>query len=489
MSSPNLIPSVYEGILFQSRLNPNAIAVSVDGREITYRTFCADVEKVTRHLRGANLVPGSRVAVHVHQQYLRWLVILGLARMGVVSVSVTESARELDFLKVQRVVSDRPAALPGRDAIEAGARWLGPDADALPPFEDTRFERSAPCRMVVSSGTTGTPKKAILSYGDIRDRIRGTARMHGLNTTARLLTTMGTATIGGFMMLIACWSGGGTVVLASFAPEQPMSDLLLHRANVLMLSTGQLSALMDALPKDYWPWQQPQIFVAGSTLPPALSRAARLRLSQSLFVMYGSTEAGGIAVTHASLAEERPGFIGYVLSTAEVQIVDEQGNQVPHGTMGEMRMRAEGMVDGYADEPGVTDEAYRDGWFYPGDAGMFDAQGGGLTILGRTRELMNLGGVKIAPELIEQALSACPGIQDMAVFALGEEDRQRPWVAIVPGDGFADEPLQQAYTKAFPRLPKISIARIDKIQRNEMGKVMRNQLQATVQRALERKGA
>lgn len=484
MSLPSQTPSLYAAILFQSRINPYATAISVESGDITYGTFCGDIEKVTRRLHRLGLARGTRVAVHILHPYLRWVAIVALARLGAISASVSDLARELDFMRPQLVLSDRPSTAPGPGCLQAGLHWLDAEADAWPPFRDGFHDLDAPCRMVASSGTTGTPKKVILTYGDIRARIRNTARTYGLNATARLATMMGTGTIGGFMMCISCWAGGGTIVLPSVAPGEPMSKLLNGRPNIMLLSPAQLSGLMDSLPRDHWPWQKLAVFVAGSALPPSLSREVRMRLTQSLFILYGSTEAGSVTMVHASRAEGRPGFTGYVLPTAEVQIVNGQGQPVANGEMGEVRIRSDGMVEGYVDESESSD-SFRDGWFYPGDAGVLDDEGG-LSLLGRTRELMNLGGVKIAPEAIEQALSACPGIRDMAVFSLAEIDRERPWVAVVAGEGFSDEALLGLFKKAFPRLPAISIARMEKIPRNEMGKVLRTQLQATVGKAIKR---
>ena len=487
MSNPTRIPSIYASILFQSRVNPFATAVNYDSKEVSYRQFCVDIEKVTRRLHRMELPPGSRVVVHIHHIYLRWLANIALVRMGMLSSALSDSGKELEFLNPRLVLTDRPGNITGRTAVEAGSHWLSDEANDWPAFEDFEHDINAPCRMVVSSGTTGLPKKAVLTYGDLRNRVRGTARTYGLNATARLMTTMGTATVGGFSMPVSCWSSGGACLLATLPPGQPISHVLAARPNVLFMAPGQLAALLETLPRDYWPWQHLVVYVAGSTLPPAVSRAARARLTQSLFIIYGSTETGTVTLTHAAMADERPGFIGYVIPGAQVQIVDDQGQRVANGKMGEIRIQSDGLVAGYADEPGVTDEAFREGWFYPGDAGVMDNEGG-LRIVGRTRELMNLGGVKIAPELIEQSLASVPGIADMAVFALSAPAGDQPWVAVIPEDGFVDSALVQQFAKAFPRLPLISVARIDKIPRNEMGKVMRTQLAATVQNAIARTG-
>ena len=134
MSNPTHISSFYAAILFQARVNPFSTAVSIENREITYRAFCADIEKVTRRLHRLGLPAGARVGVHIHHLYLRWLAIIALARMGMVSVSVSspEPTRELEFLNPHLVLTDRPGSVSGRTAVEAGPHWVGDEADSWP---------------------------------------------------------------------------------------------------------------------------------------------------------------------------------------------------------------------------------------------------------------------------------------------------------------------------------------------------------------------
>ena len=293
---------------------------------------------------------------------------------------------------------------------------------------------------------------------------------------------MSTQAIGGFTMPLSCWAAGGAVVMASVPASHALLHLLRLRPQVLFLSVVQLAELMDTLPPEYQAAYQPRIYVAGSAIPPALSRSVRLRVTQSLFVVYGSTEAGTVTIAHAARAQERPGFTGHVVPSAQVEIVDERHRVLPAGQPGEVRIRAEGMIRRYEDDAGA-DANFRKGWFYPGDAGILD-ETGGLVIVGRTREVMNFGGVKLAPEAVEHALHDCPGVIEFAAFSLVAGGRQLPWVAVVAGDDFSNEAMAGRFGAAFPGLPALSIARLEKLPRNAMGKVLRGQLAAMVGAAL-----
>ena len=483
MSNLTKLPSPYANILFQARVNPFAVAVCYNAQDISYRAFCEHIEAMTRRLHAAGMEPRARVAINVQDGYLQWLVAIALGRLGMPTVSLMGRAGEIEFVGATVVVSDAHAAPQGgAQTITIDGDWTR-NAPGLPPFRDTGHDEEAPCRIVLSSGTTGLPKKALFTYGHLYHRGRGTARQFGMNSTTKALTTMSMTTIGGFFMPLNVWANGGAVIVTQ-PPRGQWSQLVVHsRPNLLFTSTAQLDALVQGLPRDFWPMEHLVAYVAGSALPPGVNRRARLRLTQSLFVLYGSTEAGTTALAHASCADTRPDFTGYVLPTAQVEVVDDADRPVPNGTMGEIRIRAVGLVDEYLEDPAAQDGSFRHGWFYPGDAGILDDEGG-LSVIGRTRELMNFGGVKVAPDSIENVLGRVAGVEDMAVFAIEHPGHgPKPIVAVVAGEGFDEARLLGRYQRTFDSLPPLSVVRVASIPRNEMGKVQRAQLAADVQRA------
>jgi acyl-coenzyme A synthetase/AMP-(fatty) acid ligase len=483
MPSPQDIPSLNAAIQFQARLTPHAVAIVTQERDYSYRTLARDIERVTRRLHAHGIAEGTRVGLKFRSPYMRWLVTIALARMGLVSITIGDPQRELGWVRAGLFVTDKSDAGLPCETLEAPRAWLEEDDAHLTQFQDRRFARETPCHMVLSSGTTGVPKKAMLTYGDIADRMYGNARTYGLNATARLLTTMAPTTIGGFMTYAACLASGGAAVMLDLVAGMPLERLLALQPNVLFTSTAQLEGLMKTLPADYWPSRHLYVYVAGSLVSARLSREVRSRLSQSLFILYGSTEAGTITLAHGLRAEQQPGFIGFPLPWADVQLLGDDGAPVAPGTPGELRIRTPGMVTRYEDEAEGADAAFKDGWFYPGDLGHFTPDGG-VVILGRTREVMNFGGSKWAPDVLEEAVADLPGMKEFAAFSLGD-GHPRPWMAVVAAEGFDEKALKKQFARAFPNLPPLGLAYIDAIPRNEMGKVKRGELRARVERKLE----
>ena len=480
----------YPTILFHSRFNPELVAVAFGSQEVTYREFVRDIERVTRQL-ASRVAPGPRLAmVALVHPYLHWVLTIALGRVGITSVSAYDPVGSglLDLIEPDLVFIDNQTVATDDRFVEVTADWIGLDADQLPPFVDPDHAADAPLRLILSSGTTGTPKKILLTHALNQYRLQGMALHASLQgNRSRTMTLVGLDTAGGYQFPTTTWFLGGRVVL--YMPgEDPYRTIVSQGVNYAFMSPVQLDQLIGAMPAGAWPLPGLTVSVAGSKLPRRVSEVARARLTGSLVLIYGSTEVGLLATAHAGITDTMLDVTGIVRPDVDVQIVDPAGNPVPHGEVGELRSRSLEGISQYLDAgtPGTDGEVqFRDGWFYPGDAAVL-SDDGVLTIVGRTIELMNLGGVKLSPNAIEEALAACPGVVDIAAFALEQHGGvATPWVAVVRGEGYDQAALAAAFERAFPRLPALKFVHADVIPRNQMGKIQRNIIQERVQRTLQ----
>lgn len=477
----------YTSILHHARCKPHAIAVAFGTQEVSYGEFVRDIERATRQA-AARLPSRSGLAMlTVTHPYLHWVLTIALGRLGLTTVSVFDQSHTLDLIKPDVVLVDARTRAADSPHIGVDEEWIGLAGDDLPPFADQDHQPDAPFRLVLSSGTTGTPKKILLTHAQFQARLHAMATGIGLpGEQCRTLILVGLDTVGGHLFPMTSWFVGGRAVL--WIPgDDPYRTIVARGVNYAFLAPVQLEHLLRTMPPRAWPIPQLTISVAGSTLPRLISEQARARLTPSLMILYGSTEAGVLSACHASLTDILPGATGFVRPDVEVQIVDPAGVPLPPGSVGEVRCRSLACVSAYVDaaDNGLDNEAiFRDGWFYPGDAGTL-APDGLLSIVGRSRELMNLGGVKIAPGAIEEALASCPGVADIAAFSLEQGGAvATPWVAVVRGPGYDQALLVSTFKEAYPRMPALQIAHADLIPRNQMGKIQRNLIQEQVQRAL-----
>jgi len=195
---------------------------------------------------------------------------------------------------------------------------------------------------------------------------------------------------------------------------------------------------------------------------------------------YGSTES---LITLSTLAdgERRAGWVGLPLSGVQTQLVDDNGEPVPHDgeTVGKLQVRGPTLFDGYLNRPEATAEAFdADGWYRTGDVAVVD--GGGMhRIVGRESvDLIKSGGYRIGAGEIETALLGHPDVDEVAVVGLPDEDLGQRIVAFVvgsaeiAGDELIDFVAQQLSVHKRPREVRV----VDSLPRNAMGKVLKKQL-------------
>ncbi|MEY4477329.1 MAG: hypothetical protein RJA31_833, partial [Actinomycetota bacterium] len=195
--------------------------------------------------------------------------------------------------------------------------------------------------------------------------------------------------------------------------------------------------------------------------------------------IYGSTEAGGIAISEEPTES---GFTGRIGRGAEVQIVTGAGIHVEPGTEGIVRYRAPGLIANYL-ENGSLAPVSDDGWFYPGDIGRFD--GNELVILRRDGDIVNVGGAKVNPLEFEALAESVDGVKDAGCAAVTFPDGSTHLVLAVVTK---DEIAYKAVIAEFGNLPESNrpnvVVAVPSIPRNRNGKLMRDDLAERLTRSI-----
>ena len=484
MTEPSLHPALYTDILRHATERPNAIA-AIDGvRDVSYSRFAKDIEMVSRRLFRLQLAANSLVAISVQQPYLHWLVLIGLWRIGIASFSVERGLATLKFnyLNANILITDHDLTSEFQaPRIRVDDDWLVEDDASFPPFVDQALNEDKTLRLAISSGTTGTPKCSAFTKRVIDARLARVRRNPRFNTSICFMSLVNVASVE-FFFSVGAWSVGGTVEFC----QQPIIEALGKgdlKASLLFMNTSQLCDLVNALPAGRRPNKSLIVLVGGSTVPRDVYKKALERLAGSVMIVYGSTEAGSVAFNPNPLEYHEPGVCGFVVPEMEVQAINDAGHPVGEGALGEIRIRSTSCVSSYVDDPVMSATTFRDGWFYPGDLGKL-GKNGLLTIVGRVDEVMNIGGWKVAPELIEEALFSCVGLKDLAVCAVPDaQGSDQVWVAVVRGEGFVQNTLTTLWGSAgVPAGKSLSIAYVDVIPRNARGKTLRLELVDLIKR-------
>jgi fatty-acyl-CoA synthase len=351
----------------------------------------------------------------------------------------------------------------------------GDDADRRPPPEKPRF-------VILTSGTTGTPKGAqrtspdgLFTLASLIDKIPFRARQT-MMIAAPLFHSWG------FFHFVMSLPTASTMVLRRrFDPEETLRAVERNRADVLAavpVMVQRILSLPDETLRAYDLSSLKITSLSGSALPGELAIEWMDRFGDSVYNLYGSTEVAYATIATPADLRAAPGTAGTPPRGTRIRLFDEQGVEVPQGTVGRIFVGNEMSFEGYTG--GGNKEAI-DGLLSSGDVGHFDAAGR-LFIDGRDDEMIVSGGENVFPREVEDLLADLDGITEVAVIGVDDaEYGQRLKAFVVLRDGAELGPEQlNAHVKAnlaSYKAPR-EVEFLEELPRNATGKVLKRELKA-----------
>ncbi|HEY8268779.1 MAG TPA: class I adenylate-forming enzyme family protein [Xanthobacteraceae bacterium] len=464
-------------ILHHALTQPEKPALVLADRVVTYGMAAQGMLRVERRLRELKLPAGALVCVTLESPIRHMLVAAALFRLGHPAMSASSPASVITLALPVAAYLEGPGAplIPGQRQVTVTDDWFAGEPESFSPLPAGGYaDDDAICRVELSSGTTGRPKAVSLTLGAFNQWLVNYSHSVGQGYWDRMLSLPGLTNSWGFSLAAHVLNRGKTLVFAD-TPRDTLQMIALYQADMLVASTQQLRELVREQTNSPIPCPSLRaIMTGGSLLAPALMTDARAKLCSNIVCQYGSTEAGATAFATVDKLVAIEGATGYVAPWAIVQTVDENELPLPPDTEGNLRIRATCQGDAYP--PGRPDaqSTFRDGWFYPGDRGRVRADGL-LIVTGRGSEIINFGGLKIAPEIIEDLLAGHPSVQEAAAFsARGEGGIEEIVLAIVPRGPLDDQQLINWC--AARNIPVAKIFFVETLPKTTLGKFNRELL-------------
>ncbi len=490
MTSP-LGGSVPDWLRNRSRLSPDRIALESDGVSLTYRELDAAVDAMTAGLLNTGVKPGEIVALLALNGAPFAQAVHAMARAGAVLMPLNlrltpdELAWQITDSNAPRVLYDaahRHIAVALREEV-VPLELLDIEALAVhlsAPSSEARFDLAALHSVVYTSGTTGRPKGAMLTYGNHLWSATASALNLGLQPDDRWLACLPLFHVGGLSILLRSVIYGTTAVIhPGFDPARVNTAIEDEGVTIVSVVANMLQRMLDERSDRPYPASLRCVLLGGGPAPePLLRRCAAIGVPA--VQTYGLTEtASQIATLAPDDALRKLGSAGKPLLGAELRIVDESGTGCAPGDAGEIVVRGPSVTPGYLNRPDETAAAINDRWLHTGDLGYLDDEGY-LYVLDRRDDLIVSGGENVYPAEIEATLQSHPDVIEAGVYGVDDERWGRAPVAVVVRREGATTGAESLLTFCRERLAAYKTPkRIEftiALPRNAAGKLLRNQL-------------
>jgi long-chain acyl-CoA synthetase len=478
--------------------DPERVAIKLDDAELTYGMLQQGASRVVALLRSKGVEPGDRVAIMLPNVPYFPVCYYGALRSGavVVPMNVLNKRREVKFY-----LKDSGAKVvflwngfaeegePG--AADAGAECVtitpGEFEELLagedPVTELVDREDDDTAVILYTSGTTGTPKGAELTHANLR---RNCELARGLFDVGEDTVTLGALPLfhsfGQTCGMNATVIGGGTLSLISrFDPDKALEIIQRDQVTVFEGVPTMYGAMLHVGDRDRYDTSSLVVCASGgSAMPVELLKGFEEAFHCKVLEGYGLSETSPVASFNHPDRDRKPGSIGTPVDGVEMKVVDDDGNDVPEGEVGEIVIRGHNVMKGYWQRPDATEETIRDGWFHSGDMATVD-QDGYFFIVDRKKDMIIRGGFNVYPREIEEVLYEHPDVREAAVLGVphdthGEEIAAA--VALKEGASVSEDELREfvkGHVAAYKYPRKVWF--VDELPKGPTGKILKREIE------------
>ncbi|MBN2239128.1 MAG: AMP-binding protein [Dehalococcoidales bacterium] len=400
--------------------------------------------------------------------------------LGKEFVERVESVRS-DLKTIEHYICVAENTPEGMEGLEA---FIGDAPEVSPGIE---MAEDDPCGLYFTSGTTGAPKPILLCHCNLSAAAIAEKEHHQLRHEDNFVLIPPMyhtgAKIHWFGNLVV---GGKATLLPEMSSKNLLETVHRERGTVVFLLVPWAQDVLGALDRgelklddyDLSCWRM--LHMGAQPIPPSVVQHWKRYFPDMLYdTTYGLSESTGPGCCHLGLENEhKVGAIGKPGYGWEVRIVDEEGNDVPQGAVGELIARGGGVMREYYRNPEKTAETLKDGWLYTGDMAKVD-EDGFIYLVDRKKDVIIMGGENIFPVEVENVIQCYEKVYDAAVIGIPDDRLGEIAAAIIdpqPGETITEEEIIEFCVQNLPRYKRPRKVFFDKVPRNPTGKIEKPKL-------------
>lgn len=417
---------------------PKKAAILFEGRKIPYGELNRSANQLANAFQAKGIHQGDRVALYLPNIPEFVVCYLASLKIGAIAVSVNPmlKAEELRY-----ILNDSGAVLlctagellsnlrreeytalahvlvcEGKtQGYPALTEWMEGGSDECKALDLSPQEAAV---ILYTSGTTGFPKGATLTHGNVVSNSWTAAHHAGYTVNDRMSLFLPIFHVFGqnFLMNATFMSCATLALYRRFVPNEVLHSIEMDRITMFFAVPTIYIGLLNMNLSEFDVSSIRYEFSAAATMPREISAQWTERFARPIYEGYGLTESSPFACYNHDF-RHKFGSVGTPVENVEVKILDEEDNEVLLGTWGEICIKGPGVMKGYWDRPADTAKALRGGWLHSGDTGIMDDEGY-VFIVDRVKDMINAAGFKIWPAEVEQFLYRHSAVKELAVFGV-----------------------------------------------------------------------
>lgn len=408
---------------------PNHPAIIFENDSLTYSELNSRANRIANALKATGIQRGDRVSLYLPNIPEFAICYLGIMKVGAIAVSINTMFKsdEVKYIvndsepKIIFTVADLAANIPRSDCPSVQSvvihlnDWMNQGSTHAEAIE---MDQNDPAVLLYTSGTTGFPKGATLSHGNVISNAQSTVHHAGFTHNDRMILFLPLFHVFGQNFIMnATFTAQATLVMhRRFILDEVLDSIQRNRVTMFF---GVPTIFITLLNTDLSNYDLSSIrydFSAAATMPQEISRAWTEKFGRRIFEGYGLTESSPFAgYNHDS--KHKFGSVGTAIRDVQIKILDSDDHELPAGKWGEICIRGPGVMLGYWKRPDDSQFALRNQWLHSGDIGMMDDEGY-VFIMDRLKDMINAAGFKIWPAEVEHFLYQHEAIREVAVYGV-----------------------------------------------------------------------